>query len=360
MNRSLKRVVFGGLFFCTTLLTAVLGYRLAGWSWLDAAYMVVITVFGVGYGEVRPITTPILRVFTIAVIIAGTTSAIYIVGAFLQMVTEGEINKVLGVRRMNRDIESLRRHVIVCGFGRMGQILARQLSQSKLDFVVIDHDPERVTMAEALGYLVKFGNATEEPILMAVGIDRAKILATVLPDDAINVFITLTARELNPNLRIFARGELPSTEKKLKLAGADQVVLPASISAQRMAYMITHPVTLDFLSQDDGRQTLNELLSQVDIQVDELVVVPDSPIVGTTIGDIEIRGKGTFIVVALRRAADGATIIHPERSLELSSRDIVIVMGHRGDLPRLVQKYVANPRTRYRGAPTDALPPTQE
>jgi voltage-gated potassium channel len=357
MNRSLKRVVFGGLFFCTTLLVAVLGYRLSGWSWIDSVYMVVITVFGVGYGEVRPITTLFLRIFTICVIIAGTTSAVYIVGAFLQMVTEGEINKAIGVRRMNRDIESLRRHVIVCGFGRMGQILARQLSQSKLDFVVIDHDQERVVMAEALGYLVKFGNATEEPILMAVGIHRAKILATVLPDDAINVYITLTARELNPALRIFARGELPSTEKKLKLAGADQVVLPASISAQRMAYMITHPVTLDFLSQDDGRQTLNELLSQVDIQVDELVVVPDSPIIGTTIGDIEIRGKGTFIVVALRRAADGTTVIHPDRSLELGSRDILIVMGHRGDLPRLVQKYVANPRTHDRDAQTDSLPP---
>jgi voltage-gated potassium channel len=361
MNSSLKRVIFGALFFLTTLLVAILGYRLAGWSWLDAVYMVVITVFGVGYGEVHPITTPLLRVFTIGVIIAGTTSAVYIVGAFLQMVTEGEINKALGVRRMNRDIESLRKHVIVCGFGRMGQILARQLSRTKLDFVVIDHDSERVAMAESLGYLVKFGNATEEPILMAVGIHRAKVLATVLPDDAINVYITLTARELNPTLRIFARGELPSTEKKLKLAGADQVVLPASISAQRMAYMITHPITQDFLSQDDGRQTLNELLSQVDIQVDELVVMPDSPIVGTTIGDIEVRGKGTFIVVALRRAEDGATMIHPDQSLELRAKDIVIVMGHRGDLPRLVQKYVANPRTRYRDTPSDPpqLPPLE-
>ena len=359
MHSSLKRVFFGGLFFCTTILVAILGYRLAGWSWLDATYMVVITVFGVGYREVHPITTAPLQIFTMCVIIAGTTSAVYIVGAFIQMLTEGEINKAMGVRRMNRDIESLRKHVIVCGFGRMGQILARQLSKSNLDFVVIDHDKERVEMAEALNYLVKFGNATDELILMQVGITRAKVLATVLPDDAINVYITLTARELNGNLRIFARGELPSTEKKLKLAGADQVVLPASISAQRMAYMITHPVTLDFLSQDDGRQTLNELLSQVDIQVDELVVMPDSPIIGTTIGDIEIRGKGTFIVVALRRAADGSTTIHPEQSLELRSRDVVIVMGHRGDLPRLVQKYVANPRARSSRTDAPELPPQE-
>jgi voltage-gated potassium channel len=349
MNSSLTRVVIGSLFFCTTLIVAVLGYVLAGWPLLDAVYMVVITVFGVGYGEVRPIVTPALRILTICIIVAGTTSAVYVVGAFIQMVTEGEINKVLGVRRMNRDIESLRKHVIICGFGRMGQILARQLSTPRLPFVIIDHNKERVEMATGLGYLVKFGNAADEAILMEVGIHKAKILATVLPDDAINVFITLTARELNPALRILARGELPSTEKKLRLAGADQVVLPASISAQRMAYMITHPVTLDFLNQDDGRQTLNELLYQVDIQVDELVIVPESPIVGTTIGDIEVRGKGTFIVVGLRRA-DGATIVHPDQSLNLAAGDIVIVMGHRGDIPRLVQRYVVNsPTPQYRG-----------
>jgi voltage-gated potassium channel len=231
-------------------------------------------------------------------------------------------------------------------------VLSRQLAQSKLLFVVIDHDKERVEMAESFGYLVKFGNATDETILTEVGIHKAKVLATVLPDDATNVYITLTARELNPSLRIIARGELPSTEKKLRLAGADQVVLPASISAQRMAYMITHPVTLDFLNIDDGRQTLNELLSQVDIQVDELVIVPESPIVGFTVGDIEVRGKGTYIVVALRRS-NGITITHPEQSLVLEIGDIVIVMGHRGDIPRLVQKYVKASRLRYRGSRND-------
>jgi voltage-gated potassium channel len=349
MNTPLKRVVAGALFFCATLVVAVFGYALAGWSWADAVYMVVITIFGVGYGEVKPVNTPALRVLTMCVIVAGTTSAVYFIGAFIQMVTEGEIERAIGVRRMNRDIESLKKHVIVCGFGRIGQILARQLSRSKLPFIVIDNDIARVEMAESLGYLVKFGNAADELILSAVGIHRAQVLATVLPDDASNVFITLTARELNANLRILARGELPSTEKKLRLAGADQVVLPASISAQRIAYMITHPVSLNFLNQDDGRQTLNELLSQVDVQVEEIVVAPDSPIAGATIGDIEVRGKGTFIVVALRRT-DGSTIIHPDRFSPLDAGDIVIVMGHRGDIPRLVQRYVADAQSRYRGS----------
>jgi voltage-gated potassium channel len=360
MPNPLTRVILGSLFFCATLIAAVVGYVLSGWPLLDAVYMVVITVFGVGYGEVRPIDTPHLRILTICIIVAGTSAVVYVVGAFIQMMTEGEINKVLGVRRMNRGIESLHRHVIICGFGRMGQILARQLFQARIPFVVIDYDKNRLEMAVALDYLVKLGNATEEATLMEVGIQRAKVLATVLPDDAVNVFITLTARELNPTLQIIARGELPSTEKKLRLAGANQVVLPASISAQRMAYMITHPATLDFLNQDDGRQTLNELLAQVDIQVDELAIMPDSPTVGATIGDMEVRGKGTFIVVGLRRS-DGRTIVHPDQSLVLDVGDIVIVMGHRGDIPRLVKRYVINAQTQYRGSKSyRSRPPEQE
>jgi voltage-gated potassium channel len=349
VHSPLRRIVIGAIAFITTLFVATLGYVIAGWSWLDAIYMVVITVFGVGYGEVLPITTPQLRIFTIFVIIAGTSSAVYIVGAFIQFLTEGEIDRALGARRMMRDIESLQGHVIICGFGRIGQILARQLLQSNIPFIVIDHSKERIELAESLNYLVRFGNATDELILGEVGIQQAKVLATVLPDDAANVFITLTARELNPKLMILARGELPSTEKKLRLAGADQVVLPASISAKRMAHMITHPATLDFLEQDDGRRTLNEILAQVDIQVDELVIPANSPIVGTTIGDIEVRGKGTLIVVALKPVGN-ALLVHPEQSIVLAAGDIVIVMGHRGDIPRLVQKYVVPSKIRYRGS----------
>ena len=251
MQGSLKRILTGALFFITTLTAATAGYMLAGWSLMDAVYMVVITTFGVGYGEVHPITSTTLRIFTIGVIVAGTSSVVYMVGGFVQMITEGEINKALGARRMTRSIETLEHHVIICGFGRMGQILARKMLDANIPCVIINNNADRIAMAESSGYLIRIGNATDEAILHAAGIDRAKVLATVLPDDAANVFITLTARELNPKLMILARGELPSTEKKLRLAGANQVVLPAAISALRMSHMITHPATMEFFSNDD-------------------------------------------------------------------------------------------------------------
>lgn len=350
METPVKRILTGALFFTTTLLIAITGYRIGGCGWLDSIYMVVITVFGVGYGEICPTNTPTLKIFTIFVIIGGTSSAVYTVGGFLQMITEGELQDVLGQQRMVRGIESLRYHAIICGFGRIGQILARRLSEAKIPFVVIDYDTDRTAIAESLGYLVKTGNAADEEILRAVGIERAHVLATVLPDDATNVFITLTARELNPGLRILARGEIPSTEKKLHLAGADQVILPASISAARIAHMIMQPATLDFLEEGDGRNTLNELLAKVDVQVEEVAIAPNSPLLGNSIGSLEAIGKGTFIIVALRKA-NGQMIIHPRRNLILELDDILIVMGHRDDLPKLVQRYVVKRRLADRGDP---------
>ncbi|NJM47358.1 MAG: potassium channel protein [Alkalinema sp. RU_4_3] len=347
MNSPLTRIRQGALIFALTLLLAVFGYRISGCHLLDAIYMVVITVFGVGYGEMCPVRTPWMKVFTMGVIVAGTSSAVYIVGGFLQMVTEGEIQQALGVRRMAQGIGTLRGHTIICGFGRIGQILARRLTEANIPFVVIDNDAERIAIAETFGYLVKLGDASDEEVLRSVGIHHAQVLATVLPRDAINVFITLTARELNENLRILARGELPSTEKKLRLAGADRVILPSSISAQRMADMITHPATLDFLDQDDGRSSLNELLAQVDIQVDEVRILPQSSLVDVTIGDIEVRGQGTFIIVALQRA-DGTTLTHPKQDVRLQQGDTLIVMGHRGDLPKLVSRYLISSKRRWK------------
>jgi voltage-gated potassium channel len=350
MKTSLQRIVLGATFFGLTLLIAVVGYRLAGWSWMDAIYMVVITIFGVGYGEVRPILSTGLRLFTIFVIVAGTSSAVYIVGAFLQMITEGEINRVLGARRMTKEIATLNEHVIICGFGRMGLLLAKRLAEAGRSFVIVDRDEGRIEQAQSLGYLVRFGDATDEQILQEAAITRAAALATVLPNDALNVFITLTARELNPHLIILARGEQSSTEKKLLQAGADRVVLPAAIGATRMAHLITHPASLDFLDTNNSLSSLNETLAKVHVQLDELAILPQSELVGASIGTIEVRGRGTFIVVALRRH-NGEMLVHPGQDVFLRAGDTLIVLGHRGDLPQFARQ-LARPRKQqsYRGA----------
>ena len=349
MKSSFQRILTGIVFFSVTLVIAVIGYILAGWTLLDAIYMVVITVFGVGYGEVNPLETAKLRVFTILVIVAGVLSVAYIVAGFVQLVTEGEIRRALHMRQMTQDIQSLVNHVIICGYGRVGQMLARKLRDDQQRFIILDQNPERINTAQEQGCLVYMGNATDETNLQAVGISRARALATVLPDDAANVFISLTARELNPQLMILARGTLPSSEKKLKLAGADQVVLPANIGALRMAHLISHPKAMDFFAQEDGRANLNELLAEIDIQVNELEVLPNSPLIGRTIGNVEVRGKGTFIIVALRHA-DGSVLIHPNNHEPLRQGDAVIIMGHQDDMPKFAQRRALTSQLRYRGA----------
>lgn len=339
MQEAFKRIFTGALFFAITIVLAVIGYVWFGWTLLEAVYMVVITIFGVGYGEVKPLETPEQKIFTILVIIAGTSSAVYIVGGFVQMVTEGEINRALEEKRKAQTIASLQNHAIVCGFGRMGQVLARQLLEANQPFVILDTNSDRVTLATSKGYLASEGNAADESLLQQVGIDRARTLATVLPDDATNVFITLTARELNPSLIILARGELPSTEKKLRLAGADHVVLPATISALRMASLITQATTLDFLNQKEERSYLNELLSQVEVQMDEMPIADNSPLIGKTIRELDLRAKGTFLIVALRRQ-DGTVLVRPSSSQILGGGDVLIILGRQGEVPQFAQRFV--------------------
>jgi voltage-gated potassium channel len=242
-----QRILTGSLFFAITVILAVIGYVWFGWTLLEAVYMVVITIFGVGYGEVKPLESPTQKIFTILVIIAGTSSAVYIVGGFVQMVTEGEINKALNIKRKLSMIAGLHEHVIICGFSRMGEVLAHQLFEAMQPFVVVTADPEQVAQAEMLSYLVQKGNPSDGAILAKVGIQHATVLATVLADDALNVFITLTAKGLNPQLKILARGELPSTEKKLRLAGADHVILPETLSAMRMANLVSRPSATSLL-----------------------------------------------------------------------------------------------------------------
>ncbi|MEM9543802.1 MAG: NAD-binding protein [Cyanobacteria bacterium P01_E01_bin.42] len=349
MPDSFKRILIGSIFFSATIIFGTIGYIIFGWTILESLYMIVITIFGVGYGEVNPLRSPAERIFTIFVILAGTSSAVYIVGSFIQMLTEGEINRAFDRQRKNDNIEKLEEHIIICGFGRIGQILAKQMQEEQVPFVLIDKNPERVAIAEAREYLVLNGDATDENVLYDAGIDRAKALATVVQEDALNVFITLTARELNPNLTILARGEIPSTEKKLRLAGANHIVLPAAISATRMSNLITRPVALDFLEQTRSLSHLDELLAELDVEISELTIPDNSPLIGINLSKLEIEGNGSFVVVAVRKVG-GRTLKNPHYSLRLEAGDTAIVLGHRGDIPRFARHYQKKGKMRYRGA----------
>lgn len=341
MHNSFIKIAIGTAFFILTIIVAVIGYLLFGWTTLEAIYMVVITIFGVGYGEVKPLETAPEKIFTIFVILAGTSSALYIVGGFVQMVAEGEITRAFDAQRKRNTIASLENHTIICGYGRIAQVMASQLAKKAQTFLIIDHDSQRIALAEERGFLVKAGDATDEDILEAAGIKNAGVLATVLPDDSTNVFISLTARELNPDLLIIARGNLPSTEKKLRLAGADHIISPATVSGIQMANLITRPSSSDFLEQQDRHHSLNELLAQIDVRMEELTIPSHSSLVGKTVGELEIRGKGAFILVALRRSS-GELVTHPHSSMMLNSQDTLIVLGQEEKLPKFARYYQLN------------------
>ena len=212
----MSRILTGLIVTLAVVGVAVLGYVAHGWSWNDSIYMVIITIFGVGYGETQPVDTPFLRWLTISLIVCGYIAAIYTVGGFGQLLIDGELRRILGVRRMQKEIDQLRDHVVICGFGRMGSKLAESLATRGKALVVIDNSAERVEQARSHGCLTIQGNATEEQTLKNAGIGHASILTTVLSDDVSNLFITITAHELNPGLEILTRAEQPSSVKKLR------------------------------------------------------------------------------------------------------------------------------------------------
>ncbi len=349
MSTPFRKIIVGAAFIGVTCVIAVGGYVFAGWGWLEAVYMVVITVFGVGYGEVRPIEDPRLVVFTIFVILAGCSAGIYVVGGFVQMVAEGEINRVLAERRKSRGIESMNNHVVVCGFGRMGKILAGELASAQQQFLVVDANEEPIREAEELGYHVLQGDASEETVLLLAGIERARVMATVLSNDASNVFITLTARELNEQLHIIARGESPSTEKKLIRSGANEVVLPASIGAVKISHMITRPSAEELLMNNRGQVRWNEELREIGLEITEVPVKEGMALVNMTVRNVEDHGQGGFILVAIKRV-DGTFTKNPNADEKLLAGDRLLILGHQEELPKLIKQATRQePSLMYRG-----------
>lgn len=345
-----RRIAQGFVVLGAVCVASVIGYVLMGWSFSDAVYMVAITIFSVGYGEVQPIIGP-TRWFTIGVIVLGCSSLIYILGGFFQLIAEGELNRLLGNRKMKKTIEELSDHVIVCGLGRIGRVVKNDLESEGATVVLVDSNPERAqAIANEGGYAV-VGDATLDAVLIEAGVTRARALATVLSDDALNVFITLTARNLNPDLRIIARAEYPESNSKMMQAGADKVLLPSTLSGERAAQMILRPEMVDFFADQD-LSGLEQELRLLGVKIEQFEVDGRSSLIGRTVGELESSGDGGFLVVAIRRA--GGQLVHnPLKTFQFSEEDSVLFMGHEADIPHLREAFaIANLRPAVRRAVT--------
>lgn len=340
-SRNLIRV---SLFMVVVVAVATAGYMEAGWSIQDAIYMVTLTVFTVGYGEVHPIDTPYLHALTMATMVFGCTGVIFFTGALVQFFTLRPLQQILGVRRVHTEVDKLSDHVIICGFGRIGVALAKALKDGGAHFVVLEQDEKRVAEARDGGFLCLQADATSEDALQDAGIDRARILATVLPNDAANVFITLSARNLNPSIEIIARGDAVSTERKLLHAGADKVVLPTHIGAERIAEIILFPETSRFVRESDRMLELERTLRNLGLAIEVVVVPEEGALTGLTIEEIETRARGAFFAVQLN-PRDGDPITAPDKDLRVEAGDGLVVVGRSG---QTISAMFAVPRERIR------------
>jgi len=295
---------------------------LEGWSFFDALYMTVTTLTTVGYGEVHPLNA-VGKAYNMVLILAGMGFLIYIITSLARVVVEGEIAAALGKRKLLKRIKKLTGHYIICGYGRLGEIIARQLQERGLPLVVVEINPELITSLDQSSYYFVAGDATKEEVLVEAGIERAKGLVAVVHSDASNVYIVLTARSLNPGLFIVARGEEPGSRQKLLRAGADKVESPYELGGRKMAHTILRPTvtTLMELAMHEG----------VEWSMEEVAVGTTSSMIGLPLKESGIRQKYGLIVVAIKRA-DGEMLFNPSPSAPVLAGDTLILIGMRKDL----------------------------
>ena len=324
---STKHVLMAIIFSIAIVAIGTSGYMvIEGWSFLDALYMTVITYSTVGYGEIHAISE-LGRLYTIFLIFLGVGFFLYVAGAVIQFMVEGKIRTVMGRRKLDKKINHLKNHYIVCGYGRIGRVICDTLKKSPIELVVIENNEQLVPEMDTDNVLYLRGDASDESLLLKAGIQRAKGLVAVLGTDAENVFLVLTARQLAPKLIITARASDMDARKKIRAAGADIVESPYEMGATRMAQRITRPTVTTFLDLAFGSES-------TDIQMEEIPITPGSSLHDVMLKDSGIRQNFNLIIIAIKKQ-DGKMIFNPSFEARITSGDTVIAVGESENLQNL-------------------------
>jgi len=301
-------------------------HEIEGWSWLDSLYMVVITFSSIGYGEVHPLSRT-GRIFNIGLITCGAVAVALGIGTLTQALLEFELLQFFGRRRMERQIARLSGHYIICGAGRVGRSVARELAKKPVPFVIVEKDQAQ---SEGLDpeWLVIIGDATQESTLIAARIEHASGLVAATTTDAGNIFIVLNARSLNSKLKIVARASEEESAKHLNKAGANTVVSPYMFAGRRIAQGLVRPNVVDFLDLTIGRDGQHEMV------IEEIEIGSQSPLAGTTVGQSGIHRDYGVIVLAIKHA-DGHTRFNPTARDSIIAGDYLIAMGEPASMSNL-------------------------
>jgi voltage-gated potassium channel len=326
----IRRLVWAVGLVAFVTIGGTLGYAiLEHWSLFDSLYMTVITVGTVGFMEVHPLDTA-GRVFTILLVMAGVGALAFAFGQFVEFLLEGHLTNMLEVRRMDKRLSELSGHVILAGLGRVGSVIAHAIADEGAMFVVIDSDPDVGRVAAQAGWVVVEGDATEEATLLRAGVERAGSVVTALSGDAENLFVTISARALNPEAFIVARSEHQSTEAKLVKAGANRVITPNVIGGRRMASMVLHPTVNDYLDLVSGNQG-------VEFRLQEIELTKRSAYIGKSLAEAHIREATGAQVVAIL-SADGTVDANPAATTVLTTGQRLVVLGSAEQVAALTEE----------------------
>ncbi|MDA2931146.1 potassium channel protein [Acidobacteria bacterium AH-259-O06] len=308
-------------------IVGTLGFTfIEGWSLLDAFYMTIITISTVGYGETHPLSSQ-GRLFASFLILTGIGTAVYTFTRLGQVLLEGELQGVLGRKRMKNQVAKLNDHYIICGFGRIGKSVAEGLRAEGYPLCVIENNNELGADIQASGHLYLMGDATDESVLLAAGIERAKAVLALLASDADNLFLTITVKEVNPLVIVIARASDDKVEPRLKRGGADKVISPYKTACAQVLHAAIRPAVVEFLELATDREHLR-------LSLEELTVCDQSPLNGRSLAESQIRSRYGVVVVAIKQA-DGEMVFNPEASHKIAPGDILVVIGKTLDLNRL-------------------------